>query len=291
MTPATSSKRKKLGRGLSALLGEPLNEEAKPQSSQLQTLLITDLHPCHYQPRRRFAEEQIKELAQSIREKGILQPLVVRPDRGQPGTYDIICGERRWRAAQVAQQHEVPAVIREFTDQEALEIALVENLQRENLTPLEEAEAYQRLKDEFGHTQEALASGIGKSRSHVANMIRLLNLPDAVKEMLGDGRLSAGHARALLTALEPKHLADMVVAQSLSVRETEALAAKAQSLGIAKPKRETKKDADTLAVERDLTRDLGLAVKITPKKTGGVLSLSYLSIDQLDTLVRKLSRG
>ena len=173
MKPGPPSKRKNLGRGLAALLGEPPNKEVQAATPQLQTVPITELHPCRYQPRRRFAEEQIMELAHSVREKGILQPLVVRPDSEQPGTYDIICGERRWRAAQVAQQHDVPVVVRAFTDQEALEIALVENLQRENLTPLEEAEAYQRLKDEFGHTQEELASGIGKSRSHVANMIRL----------------------------------------------------------------------------------------------------------------------
>ena len=288
MKPGPSSKRKNLGRGLAALLGEPPNKVAEVPTPRLQTLPITELHPCRYQPRRRFAEDQIKELAQSVREKGILQPLVVRPDNEQPGTYDIVCGERRWRAAQVAQQHEVPVVIRAFTDQEALEIALVENLQRENLTPLEEAEAYHRLKDEFGHTQEELASGIGKSRSHVANMIRLLSLPDTVKQMLGEGRLSAGHARALLTASDPERLAERVVLKSLSVRQTEALVSLGPPKGAPRSKQQNSKDADTISLERDLSRSLGLAVEITLKKNGGALSLTFRSLDQLDILIRKL---
>mgnify|MGYP005641875403 CR=1 FL=1 len=292
MTPAAKSKRKNLGRGLSALLGDtPTTTAEQREDSGLYTIAVGDLHPCRYQPRRRFAEDQTKELAQSLREKGILQPLVVRPDAKSRGMYEIICGERRWRAAQLAQLHEVPAVVREFTDQETLEIALVENLQREDLTPLEEAEAYQRLKDEFGHTQEELADGIGKSRSHVANMIRLLALPDAVKSMLGDGRLSAGHARALLTAEDPAALANIVVGKGLNVRDTEALVSKAgkqqNNLSPSKPA----KDADTLAVEKDLTRELGLNAEISPKKKGGVLTLHYRSMDQLDMLIRKLSES
>ncbi len=292
MTPAAKSKRKNLGKGLSALLGDAQPAAAESRSdSGLHTIAVGDLHPCRYQPRRRFADEQIKELAQSLREKGILQPLVVRPDSEQTGTYEIICGERRWRAAQLAQLHDVPAVVRQFTDQEALEIALVENLQREDLTPLEEAEAYQRLKDEFGHTQEELADGIGKSRSHVANMIRLLALPDAVKSMLGDGRLSAGHARALLTAADPTALAEMVVKKSLNVRETEALVSKAAKPEEKKSATKPAKDADTLAVEKDLTQALGLNVEISTKKKGGVLTLRYSSMDQLDMLIRRLSES
>jgi ParB family chromosome partitioning protein len=290
MTQAGKSKRKNLGRGLSALLGEA-NPKPVAESAQdgLHRLAIGDLHPCRYQPRRRFADEQIRELAQSVREKGILQPLVVRPDPGQPGSYEIICGERRWRAAQLAQLHELPAVVRQFTDQETLEIALVENLQREDLTPLEEAEAYQRLKDEFGHTQEALADGIGKSRSHVANMLRLLGLPDAVKRMLGDGRLSAGHARALLAAPDPAALAELVVARGLNVRETEALVAKGGSSVKSGGSSRPKKDADTLAMERDLTTQIGIRTEITPTKKGGTVTFHYRSVDQLDVLIRRLT--
>jgi ParB family transcriptional regulator, chromosome partitioning protein len=291
MTPAATSKRKSLGRGLSALLGEKQTETADGQSlSGLRSLPIADLHPCRYQPRRRFAEQQIKELAQSVREKGILQPLVVRPNPDQHGSYEIICGERRWRAAQLAQLHELPVVVREFTDQETLEIALVENLQREDLTPLEEADAYQRLKDEFGHTQEELADGIGKSRSHVANMIRLLSLPEAVKAMLADDQLTAGHARALLTAKDAIELAEIVVSKSLSVRETEALVAKAGTSSQTKIQAKIVKDADTLALERSLTNELGLSAKISKKKKGGVLNLHYQSLDQLDDLIRKLTQ-
>jgi len=293
MTPSEPRKRKNLGRGLSALLGDRAPEAvaATPAPGGLKTLAVGNLHPCRFQPRRRFAETQIKELAQSLKEKGVLQPLVVRADAAAPGTYEIICGERRWRAAQLAQLHEVPAVVRDFTDQETLEIALVENLQREDLTPLEEADAYQRLKDEFGHTQEALADGIGKSRSHVANMLRLLALPDAVKAMLDDGRLSAGHARALLGAADPVALAEHVSAKGLSVRETEALVQRGKSAASPQKSGTPKKDADTLALERDLMRDLGLHVEINPKKTGGQLTIQYRDLDQLDVLVRKLSRG
>lgn len=292
MNEPASRKRKNLGRGLSALLGERQPEPATGSDADgLKILPVGDLGPCPLQPRRRFADDQIKELAQSLREKGVLQPLVVRPTPDRPGRYEIICGERRWRAAQLARLHEVPAVVRTFSDQEALEIALVENLQREDLTPLEEAEAYQRLKDEFGHTQEALADGIGKSRSHVANMLRLLGLPDAVKAMLGDGRLSAGHARALLGAEDPAELAKTVVAKGLSVRETEALVGQRKTAGKTQKKIRETKDADTIAVERDLTQELGLKVEIIRKKQGGRLSVDFSSMDQLDVLIRRLSRG
>lgn len=289
MNSAASSKRKNLGRGLSALLGDRAPEpEAPGTGSNLQTLPIGDLHPCRFQPRRRFVEAQIKELAQSIREKGILQPLVVRPDRHQAGTFDIICGERRWRASQLAQLHDVPVVIRDFSDQEALEIALVENLQREDLTPLEEAEAYQRLKQEFNHTQEELADGIGKSRSHVANMIRLLSLPQPVKDLLDEGRLTAGHARALLGADDPVVLAKLVVAKGLNVRETEAQVTKQKPRPNAQPKKPGK-DADTLALESDLTNALGLVVDIQHGGRGGKMVLHYRTIEQLDDLVSRLT--
>jgi ParB family chromosome partitioning protein len=292
MNAADPKKRKNLGRGLSALLGDRTAPEPTGGGggAGVKTVPVGELHPCRFQPRRRFAEEQLKELAQSLREKGVVQPLVLRPDAERPGTYEIICGERRWRAAQLAQLHEVPAVVRDFTDAEALEIALVENLQREDLTALEEAEAYQRLKDEFGHTQEALADGIGKSRSHVANMLRLLGLPGSVKAMLGDGRLSAGHARALLVAADPATLAELVVAKGLNVRETEALVQKEKTPGAKKSPKHREKDADTLAIERDLTRDLGLKVEIDYKACGGTLSVQFSTMEQLDILIRMLSR-
>ena len=282
------NKRKKLGRGLSALLGDGARESIDAHSSKTnREVAITKLVPCPFQPRRAFAEAQINELAQSIRQKGILQPLVVRPKTDGDG-YEIICGERRWRAAQMASVHHVPVVIRDLSDQEALEIALIENLQRENLSALEEAEAYQRLMTELNHTQDAMAQSIGKSRSHVANMLRLLNLPDGVKAMLADGRLSAGHGRALLGANNPANLAATVVKNSLNVRATEALVRReggtkpSDSIAVAP------KDADTLSLERELTDVLGLKTKIRVKGGGGEIRLVYDSLDELDNLIARL---
>ncbi len=279
-----------MGRGLSALLGDQNSiTKLEADTGGMVSVAITDLRPCPFQPRRRFADLQLNELAKSLLEKGILQPLVIRSVTGMEG-YEIICGERRWRAAQLAQIHSVPAVLRHFTDREALEIALVENLQRENLAPLEEAEAYQRLKVEFGHTQEELAEGVGKSRSHVANMLRLLLLPDGVKTLLANGELSVGHARAVLAAPNSELLAQQAVEKGLSVREIEALAQKEKPLP-QKPtmKKLILKDADTLDLERDLTSRLGLTVEISPKVKGGHLLIQYKSLDQLDLVIQKLS--
>ena len=281
-------KRKQLGRGLSALLGDDAKEFADLSSSKTdRTVAITQLTPCPFQPRRNFADVQIAELSKSIREKGILQPLVVRPKPDSDG-YEIICGERRWRAAQMASVHHVPVVVRDLTDQEALEIALIENLQREDLSALEEAAAYQRLMAEFDHTQDAMAQSIGKSRSHVANMVRLLNLPDGVKAMLADGRLSAGHGRALLGAKNPADLAATVVKNGLNVRATEELVRRKGGARPSKPATVAPKDADTLSLERELTDALGLKTEIHAKGAGGEIRFSYASLDELDGLIARL---
>jgi len=288
-----------LGRGLSALLGEPVSSAVKSVESDgetgsgrtPQTLPVEHLRPGKYQPRHNFDQAAIDDLAQSIREKGIIQPLIVRQLAEK--TYEIIAGERRWRAAQAVQLHEVPVVVRELNDTEALELALIENLQRQDLTPLEEAEGFSRLMDEFQHTQEALAKVIGKSRSHVANMIRLLALPEPVKRMMDDGSLSAGHARALLTAQDPIGLAKQVIERGLNVRQTEKLAQEAAGSGgrtTAKaPKAE--KDVDLIALERSLSNLVGLQVTITQAARGGELSIHYNTLDQLDDVISRLSGG
>jgi ParB family chromosome partitioning protein len=280
------ARRRSLGRGLSALLGE---EDAAPEAAQ-RTIRIDLLRPGRYQPRHQFETEGLQALAQSIREKGVLQPLLVRRLPGHAEAFEIVAGERRWRAAQLAQLHEVPVVLREIDDREALEIALVENLQRQDLSALEEAQAYQRLLDEFAHTQEAVAQAVGKSRSHVANTIRLLDLPSAVQQMLDEGELTAGHARALLGAPDPLALAQDVVRRGLNVRQVERLSKRSKASSSTRAPRE--KDADTRAVEHQLTLALGTTVKIDPARDGhaGTLSITYQSLEQLEELIRRLKR-
>lgn len=298
MTPPKS--RQSLGRGLDALFGETSNEqeavtdgagagEART-AKDLTQLPIGQLFPSSLQPRHQFDEKQIEELAASIKDKGVLQPLLVR----MVGTgYEIIAGERRWRAAQIAQVHQVPVIIKDLDDTEVLEVALVENLQRADLTPLEEAEGYQRLMEEFGHTQEVMANLIGKSRAHIANMIRLLSLPDSVKTLLDDGRLTIGHARALLGVKDAAVLARKIVDKGLSVRQVETLVkshGKASRPRKAKSAKQTRaKDADTRALETRLEAALGLKVDIAFDGTGGVLSLAYSDLEQLDDLVERLT--
>ncbi|HYC15547.1 MAG TPA: ParB/RepB/Spo0J family partition protein [Stellaceae bacterium] len=284
------ARRRNLGRGLSALLGE---EEAPAPEAATHRLRVDVLHPGRYQPRHKFDPAAIEALSQSIREKGVLQPLLVRHHPSLAGEYEIIAGERRWRAAQLAQLHEVPVVLRAIDDREALEIALVENLQRQDLSPLEEAEAYRRLLDEFSHTQDAVAQAVGKSRSHVANTLRLLDLPLPVKRLLDDGMLTAGHARALLTAPDPTALAGEVVRRGLNVRQAERLAKR----GPAKPRPRRVsaeagdgKDADTRALERDLSAVLGLVVSVDPAGSGGTITIRYQSLEQLDDVLRRLSQ-
>ncbi|MDH5748013.1 MAG: ParB/RepB/Spo0J family partition protein [Rhodospirillales bacterium] len=287
---AEEAKRTNLGRGLSSLLGDDSSDYAElDKLRSTKEVPIEHLHPGRYQPRHSMNDEHIRELAQSIAEKGVLQPLLVRRHPDIANEYEIVAGERRWRAAQQARVHQVPVVIKDLDDKETLEIALVENLQRQDLSPLDEARGYARLTEEFSHTQEDLAKVMGKSRSHVANMMRLLNLPDAVKAMLERGDLSAGHARALLNAPNPLELALQVVKRGLNVRQTERLTQEGVS-GKAAPGG-SGKDADTLALERDLSNSLGMKVEIRDHKGKGSLVVNYKSLEQLDDLLLRLSGG
>lgn len=285
--------RKRLGRGLAALIGEI----DKPSSPVQQTapadrkVPIEFISPNPRNPRRRFAEADLADLAASIREHGIVQPIVVRPATG--GRYEIIAGERRWRAAQQAGVTEVPVIVREVDDRVALEIAIIENVQRSDLNPVEEASGYQSLIDEHNYTQSDLAQVIGKSRSHVANTLRLLKLPPDVRQMLTDGALSAGHARTLVTVDHPLALARRIVDEGLSVRQAEALAQTPDAKATSGRDRNAKdvpreKDPDTIAFEKLLSDAIGLAVTISHKSGGGDLRISYSSLEQLDELCRKL---
>ena len=289
---AGESKRRGLGRGLSALLGEEMRPtpEGEAQPKAAMEVPVELLYPGRLQPRRRVSDAALEDLSRSIAEKGILQPLLVRRHPNDPNSYEIIAGERRWRAAQMVPVHTVPVVVRDLNDREALEIALIENLQRQDLSPLEEAEGYRRLLEEFAHSQDDLAQSVGKSRSHVANTMRLLSLPEPVKDMLDQGLLSAGHARALIGTRDPLALAEMVVKRGLNVRQTEQLA-KLDGGEAAAPPRPAAKDADTLALERDLGNLLGLAVEIKLRRKGGALVLNYSSLEQLDDILHRLSHG
>jgi ParB family chromosome partitioning protein len=281
------ARRRQLGRGLSALFGEA--EAETPADPLMQRRIPIELiRPGAFQPRRRFAEAELDALAQSIREKGILQPLLVRPLAGEEAAFELVAGERRWRAAQRVGIHEVPVIVRPLGDSEALEIALVENLQREDLSPLEEADAYTRLMEEFGRTQASLAEAVGKSRSHIANTVRLLSLPAPVRRRLEEGELSAGHARALLAAADPVALAAEVVRRGLNVRATERLVQRCSEMR--RPVRPVR-DADTVALERELGTRLGLRVTLDAKKRGGALTLHYTNLDQLDRLLGLLLGG
>jgi ParB family transcriptional regulator, chromosome partitioning protein len=286
------AKRRPLGRGLAALFGEIEPGEALEPVAQ-RRVPIELIRPGALQPRRHFAEAELDALAQSIREKGVLQPLLVRPIdpavAEDEAAFELVAGERRWRAAQRVGLHEVPVIVRVLGDVEALEIALVENLQRADLSPLEEAEAYRRLLAEFGRSQASLAEAVGKSRSHVANTVRLLSLPAPVRQLLDEGELSAGHARALLAAADPAALADEVMRRGLNVRATERLVQRRAQ--ISQGPRRPIPDADTLALERDLGARLGLRVTIAPKARGGVMTLHYASLDQLDRVLRLLRAG
>lgn len=289
-----------LGRGLSALMAdvtaEPETRDATGARRADLTVPIEKLVANPNQPRRRFAQENLDELTASIREKGILQPLIVRPRDN--GTYEIVAGERRWRAAQQAQLHQIPVLVRDFDDVEVLEVAIIENIQRADLNAVEEAAGYRRLMDSFGHTQEKLAEALGKSRSHIANLLRLLNLPEDVQDLLRDGKLTAGHARALITTDDPSGMAKIIVRDGMSVRATEALVKKKlEGEGrqtTQKPKSTSRaKDADTKALEGDLSAALRMAVSLShaPGQESGVMTIKYSSLDELDTLCGLLSRG
>jgi ParB family transcriptional regulator, chromosome partitioning protein len=280
-------RRRPLGRGLAALFGEAEPAPAADGASS-RLVPIAAIRPGPLQPRRVFAEAELEMLAQSIREQGILQPLLVRPLADGEAAFELVAGERRWRAAQRIGLHEVPVVIKAFGDAEAVEVALVENLQREDLGALEEAAAYRRLIDEFGRTQAALAGAVGKSRSHIANTLRLLALPEAVRRRLEDGSLSAGHARALLGAADPAALAGEVVRRGLNVRATEHLVQRQETRR--RPPRPAH-DADSAALGRELGLHLGLRVSLTQRPRGGALTLHYRSLDQLDRILRLLRAG
>ena len=278
----------RLGRGLSALIGDaPTPQPGSAAAAEAaRQVPVEMLEPGPFQPRGPIDPGPLQELADSIREHGVLQPILVRPKPKAPGHYQIIGGERRWRAAQLAQLHEVPVNIRDLDDREAMAAALVENLQRQDLNALEEAEGYRRLIDEFGTTQEGLGQAVGKSRSHVANTLRLLGLPERVRELLRDGALTAGHARALLTAPNAEQLALQVVDRGLNVRQTEALAAQKAKPGA--PGGPAPQAPETAALERQLMERLGLKVRINHAGRGGQVSIAYRNLDQLDGLIRLL---
>jgi len=286
--------RRGLGRGLSALMGEVAIEQpiaagaARPAG--VQTVAIGHIEPNPGQPRRHFDEAALAELAESIAARGLIQPIVVRPSP-HSSAYQIVAGERRWRAAQRARIHEIPVIIRELSDAETLELAILENVQRQDLNAIEEAEAYQKLMAQFGHSQDAIGKLVHKSRSHVANLLRLLELPAPVRAMVADGRLSMGHARALITAPDAEALAHEVIARDLSVRETEKLAragkAPARRASPAQPS--TPADADVGALERQLGDILGLKVSIEHGDKGGRISVAYSTLDQLDLVCQRLS--
>jgi ParB family chromosome partitioning protein len=280
-----------LGRGLSALLGDPpTKDEVARQSTgpAMRTIPIADVRPNPEQPRKVFEEEAIAELAESIVRHGVLQPILVR---AVGGGFEIIAGERRWRAAQRAQLHEVPAIVRSDDESSRAELALIENVQRQDLNAIEEAEGYFALVEKYGHAQEVVANLVGKSRSHVTNLLRLLKLPDSVRLMLLRGELTMGHARALLTAPDPEAAARLVVAKGLSVRQTEALAKVGENKGNARPepRGSSSVDADLAALERQLGDMLGLNVKVKHAGRGGTVSLAYSSLDQLDMICQRLS--
>ena len=287
--------RRGLGRGLSALMSDVV-EDIKPnvdggQVKRFDQLIpVENIAPNPDQPRRDFPKQELDELAGSVREKGIIQPLILRKNPNKSGGYEIVAGERRWRAAQIAQLHEVPAIIREYSDTEVLEIAIIENIQRAELNPVEEAAGYQQLMDRFGHTQEKLATALGKSRSHIANLLRLLKLPDLVLDLLKSGAISSGHARALITTEDPASLAQIVVSKGLSVRDTEKLAKAPRKIQKVAT-RPQEKDADTRALEGDLSANLGMKVSVD-HKTGqekGKITINYNSLEQLDDICRVLT--
>jgi ParB family chromosome partitioning protein len=283
-----AEKRSGLGRGLSALIGDDI-APARTDAKTTRTLPIAFLKPNPNQPRKNFAEAELEDLANSIREKGILQPILVRPVKGVSDSYEIVAGERRWRAAQRAKLHDVPVVIREMEDSEAFELAIVENVQREDLNAIEEASAYHELIDRFKYTQEQIAKEVGKSRSHVANTVRLLRLPESVRIMIRNGQLTAGHARTLIGAPDAEARAKAIVEAELNVREAEQRSDKVRK---AIQKNGLGKDPDTAALEKQLADKLGLQVEINDRgEKGGQVTIRYRTLEQLDEVCRRLSRS
>lgn len=286
---AEDTTRNRLGRGLAALIGDVDAESTVVDRSRAQRRLpIAFLRPNPRNPRKAFDDSDLGDLTSSIREKGVVQPILVRPLPGDGETYEIIAGERRWRAAQRAGLHDVPVVVHEVTDKEALEIAIIENVQRTDLNPVEEALGYQQLIDQYSYSQSDLAGVIGKSRPHIANTLRLLSLPEDVLDLLRGGKLTAGHARALITVADPVAVAHQIVEAGLSVREVEAIGesgGRAKGKGGRKP---LEKDADTRALEKSLSDALGLQVTVNHKATGGEVKVRYKTLEQLDDISKRL---
>ncbi len=287
---ADEGTRNRLGRGLAALLGEAANESARDNNAAKRFVPIELVRPNPNNPRRDFDEKSLSELSESVREKGILQPILVRPMAGMDGAFEIIAGERRWRAAQRAGLHEVPIISITANDGEALEFAIIENVQRTDLNAIEEARGYDRLVQSFSYTQADVARVVGKSRPHIANTLRLLSLPDELRHHVETGALSAGHARALLTAKDPKRLAEKIIAQGLSVRDTERMASGVDAGLEIKSASRPEKDADTRALEKALEDVLGLKVSIDHGHKGGSLTIRYKTLEQLENICLRLQR-
>jgi len=286
-----------LGRGLSALMAdiEPSSNDASDTKARFKNdtfLPIEKIHPNPDQPRRYFDKDDLSDLAASIRAKGIIQPLVVRSHPSKKGDFEIVAGERRWRASQIAQIHQIPVVVREFSNEDVLEIAIVENIQRADLNPIEEAAGYRQLMDKFGHTQDQMAQALGKSRPHIANFLRLLVLPKYVQDLVIKGKISSGHARALITSSDPSGIAKIIIARGLSVRQTEGLV-KSHVVKKQIPLPETTKDADTKALEGDLCAALKMEVSIShkPNQASGEIKIRYKNLEQLDDLCRHLTKN
>jgi ParB family transcriptional regulator, chromosome partitioning protein len=291
---ADDTTRSRLGRGLATLIGEVAAESSVERPRGQRRVPTEALRPNARNPRRTFSNTELDELVASLRERGIIQPIVARPVRGTHDAYEIVAGERRWRAAQRAGLHEVPVVIIDATDDEALQLAIIENVQRANLNPLEEAEGYRALIRDFSHSQDDVARLVGKSRSYVANTLRLQTLPDPVKEHIHAGRLDAGHARALVGHHDAERLADEIVSRGLNVRQVEALAREAGGKGAKvngrKSLARSEKNTNLVALEKRVSDSLGLAVSINDRGRGGVLSIRYRNLDQLDDVLRRLEK-
>ena len=292
------SKSRGLGRGLSSLMGdlknEPLTSNENSESQIVEKLVpVEKIYPNPNQPRKSFQEEKLIELANSIKTKGIVQPLIVRKKKGTKESFEIVAGERRWRAAQRAQILELPVIIKEFTDIEVLEIAIIENVQRADLNPIEEALGYKNLMENFDHTQDGLSKEIGKSRSHIANLLRLLNLPSSVQELLISGQLTAGHARALVTCDNPLAIAKQIISLGLSVRDAERLAKNVSEKKVSNKTKTKEKPADTVLLEADLSAALKMKVSINHEegKEKGLISITYKSLDELDRISEVILNG
>ena len=281
-----NTSKKGLGRGLSSLMGEDANNETISQTGYSDTKIpLSKLKPSAIQPRRIFDKNSINELAESIKSKGLVQPILVRPSKNNLDEFEIIAGERRWRAAQIAQLHELPAIVKNLDDAEALEMAIIENVQRADLSPIEEAAGYKKLMEQYNHTQEALAPIVGKSRSHIANIIRLLNLPVSIQDMITEGIISSGHARAIMNSAFPEQLAKKIIDENLSVRQAERLAKNSKN----KVTKIKLKPTDTIDLERKISEIIGLEVIISDNgKRGGNIKIKYKTLDQLELVTSKL---